>query len=100
MSSVCGFGAIDRSGWRVSRLKEVAWEFIVADEALRKALIKSERQTAHIKRLLHLMRPANPDRITINGEVHSVPLGMTAATYLKRMRRNMALPSTDKSGAA
>lgn len=71
----------------VTRLQQVAWDYIRADECLRKALLSSERHLATIVRLKRLMRPAAPARVALIGfcgkEIHSVPLGMTPLKYVE-----------------
>ena len=61
-----------------TRLQEVAWEYIILDEALRKAMLREEAANATIKRLKRLMRPAQPKRIVVEGkhgkEIWSLPL--------------------------
>jgi hypothetical protein len=45
-------------------------------------MILAERDAATLERWRRLMRPANPDRVEINGQIHSVPLGMARSQYL------------------
>lgn len=62
----------------MTRLQEVSREFSVADEALRKSMLKCEALEAHIKRLLNLMQPKQPKRVEVIGkngkEIWSLPL--------------------------
>lgn len=61
-----------------TRLQTVAYEFMVADEALRRALLRAEKAEATIARLRRLMQPKQPKRIAVQGryglEIWSVPL--------------------------
>ena len=66
------------SDWHKTRLQQVAWAFIVADEALRKSMLREETLRAHIKRLLYVMGPKQPQRIEVIGqyslEIWSLPM--------------------------
>jgi len=62
-----------------TRLQQVAWEFIVADEALRKALLRAERSDSTIKSMQRLCGPKQPRRVWIvneqgHRELHSLPI--------------------------
>jgi len=64
----------------MTRLQEVAREFSIADEALRKALLRAERAERIIKQKNSLMGVRTPRKLEMIGhngylEIHSLPLG-------------------------
>jgi hypothetical protein len=65
--------------FELTRLQELAGEFMMADEALRKSMLREEALRAKLKRWSQLMQPKRPKQIEVIGrngdkQIWSLPI--------------------------